>query len=273
MCRFIFRPLAAFAALALAVILPSCGGGNDVQNLENNVQTIAGRIDSTVSRSPEAVKSFSMKLSDKAVDFSAEIAPDIFDLKLLEPSLAEFAVAAYAHVTGSDGKRDAAVTDMINNMSKAGRPLQMVLSQGSSKFEQTLDGSRLKTLYKQSLTDLNRTTAASNAAQLTGSWAEKVFRTDGATDFECVYSTNRIVITVTYTSAAASPLKDVTNPTPALKGMLADAAEAHYSKYGELRPAVTALMKDLGVKELRLTYKYSDGKPAPSVRLEWGSDL
>ncbi|MDE5643063.1 MAG: hypothetical protein K2I56_06185 [Muribaculaceae bacterium] len=273
MRKTIFKKLCAIVLTMTTLSFAACTGDNALMNLGTDVDIISQSLDSVAKGSPKALNSFSMKLTDEAVKLEAGIDPGVFDLSLLEPALAEFAIASYEHALTPDGNRNAEVADMINNLAKCELPLSVSLTQGATKFDQTLDGARLKTLFKESLTNLNRTTAASNAAQLTGSWAEKVFKTEGASDFECAYSTNRIVITVTYPNAAASPLKDVANPTPALKGILADAAEAHYSLYGELRGAVTTLMMDLGVKELRLTYKYADGKPAPSVRLEWGKDL
>ncbi|MDE6098932.1 MAG: hypothetical protein K2L80_05235 [Muribaculaceae bacterium] len=273
MRKYIISSLQAIFLVLTALGASSCGGDNTLQNLDTDVKMISSRLDSTAKGSPDAVNAFSMQLTDNAVALEAGITPGIFDLKLLEPGLAEFAVAAYLHVLNPDGNRNAEVADMINNMAKTKIPLEITLTQGENRFNQSLDAPRLKTLFKESLTNLNRSSAAANAASLTGSWAEKVFKTEGASDFECIYSTNRIVITVTYPNVAASPLKDVANPSPALKSMLADAAEKHYAEYGAMRPAVTQLMTDLGVKELRLTYKYSDGKPAPSVRLEWGSDL
>lgn len=273
MRKTFLNPLYAIVLTLTAMAFTACSGDNSLQNLTTNVDTISGNLEAVAKGSPEAVSNFSMTLGDKAVSLEAGIQPDIFDLSLLEPTLAEFAVAAYTHALTPDGKRNAEVADMINNMSKCERTLDITLTQGAAKFEQSLDAARLKTLFKESLTNLSRTTAAANAATLTGSWAEKVFKTEGASEFECAYRTNQIVITVTYPNVAASPLKDIQNPTPALKGMLSDAAEAHYAKYGDLRGAVTQLMVDLGVKELRLTYKYADGKAAPSVRLEWGKDL
>lgn len=267
--RIISSSLQSIILTVTALSLASCGRGTDLEKLGTDVGAVSARIEHLTKGSPEAVGAFSLKLADTAVNAQATIQPGIFDLKLLGSDLTDFAVAAYLHANAGD----TLVIDAVNGMAKAERPLYIALTQGDCQFSRSLGPSRLKTLYKESLANLNRSAAAADAARLTGSWAEKVFRTEGATEFECVYSTNQIIINVTYPDADASPLKGVSNPTPALKGMLVEAAEAHYARYGLLRPAITQLMTDLGVKELRLTYKYSDGKPAPSVRLEWGKDL
>ena len=273
MRKSIFGSLQDIFLTVTALTFSSCGGGNNLENLRTDVNMVSERIAPVVKESPEAAGDFSMNLTEQAVTFDASVAQNLFDLKMLDPNLAEFAIASYLHVLNPDGNRNAEVADMINNMAKNELPLAITLTQGDYKFNQQLEPARLKTLFKEALTNLNRSGAAANAAKLTGSWAEKVFKTEGASEFECIYSTNQIIINVTYPDVNASPLKGVTNATPALKGMFIDAAEAHYAKYGALRPAITALMIDLGVKELRLTYKYADGKAAPSVRLQWGKDL
>lgn len=269
MRKNIFSSLQAIVLTVASLAFTSCGGGSDLQKLGDNVGAVSQQIDRLVKGSPEAVGSFKLNLADTAVNAEATILPDLFDLKLLGTDLTDFAMAAYLHACADD----TLVIDIVNEMAKGKLPLQINLTQGDCRFSRSLDPARLKTLFKESLANLNRSAAAANAAQLTGSWAEKAFRTEGVTEFECIYSTNQIIINLTFPDVDASPLKGVSNPSPALKGMLVDAAEAHYARYGQLRPAITQLMIDLGVKELRLTYKYSDGKPAPSVRLEWGKDL
>lgn len=271
----LFNKSRCFFMMTVAILLTACGGANNLQNLQTNVDQLSEKLDSVAQKSPKAIAGFDMDLNkdEKCVTADIKFAPGLFNLSLLQPALAEYAIAAYLHDLNADNNRDAEVADMINNMAKTDYTLNLMLASDSGNFDIVLASSRLKTLFKEQLQNLNRTSAAANAAELTGSWAEKVFRTPGASDFECVYRTNEIVITVTFPSVKESPLNDVSNPTPALKGMLGEAARAHYALYGDLQPAITRLMLDLGVKDLRLTYKYSDGRQAPSVRLEWGQDI
>ncbi len=227
MRKSIFGSLQAIFLTVTALTFSSCGGGNNLENLRTDVNMVSERIAPVVKESPEAAGDFSMNLTEQAVTFDASVAQNLFDLKMLDPNLAEFAIASYLHVLNPDGNRNAEVADMINNMAKNELPLAITLTQGDYKFNQQLEPARLKTLFKEALTNLNRSGAAANAAKLTGSWAEKVFKTEGASEFECIYSTNQIIINVTYPDVNASPLKGVTNATPALKGMFIDAAEAH----------------------------------------------
>lgn len=255
MKKILSGALCAIAIVAAMAGLSSCNNDKARQEVATDAETLNGKLGKIMADAPDVVSDFKMSANEKDVTVSAAVKPEAFDLKLLDSVLADFAMASYLH---ADGGADEDVVSLINNMTKAEMPLELSLTQGDTRYQLTRTAAQLKAFKSTDLASLNRATAATNMAELlSGIYATK-FKTDAATDYQCMFMGQTLEITVTYPNRDASPFAKIANPANVLKGDMADFTDAYLALYGSLEPAVRKLFKDLGLMKIHIVYKAAD---------------
>lgn len=258
-------------AVALCLsLLAACGGKSKAREaLGENFIYVSQMTNTTLAESASAVKAGDFKFENDKLSATFNLTDSMFAPKDISADLAQYAMARYLTANSADQQ----VIDLINNMSKGEVPLTLTLSKGGDSQSYEFSGSQLKGLLKSGGSNLNTSAIGANIAELFVPWAKQQFGNAACTDITSRIDNKMIRIALTFSDLKQSPVGAVSNPAPALKGMLIDRADAEFNRFGALRQPLIDMIKSLNIDGIMLEYKGPDGKTAYGVRCEFGSDL